>query len=187
MKGKAALLAAAFTAAGVMTVLGQGQGQPQDPDRTPGVQAGQDPKAAAWVAANCKTPPEPPAQRGGGPGGPGGPGRAGGAPPPPATASEDYMVTAIPGVIAANQKWKLVWEDKGNNADGPVGMDDGSVWLAQNDKSTVVRIDKDGKASVIYTDTYTGGSIASNRKGQIFIAERAFHPAIWTLKPERRL
>jgi gluconolactonase len=95
--------------------------------------------------------------------------------------------TAIPGVMAAGQKWKLVWEDKGNNSDGPVGMDDGSLWLAQNDKSTVVRIDKDGKASVIYTDTYTGGTIAANRKGQVFIGERALHPAIWTLKPERKL
>ena len=105
--------------------------------------------------------------------------------PPPGL--NDYTVTAIPGVIAAGQKWKLVWEDTGNNADGPVGMDDGSLWLAQNDKSTVVRIDKDGKASVIYTDTYTGGSIAANRRGQVFIAERALSQAIWLLRPERKL
>src|SRR5262245_26116105 len=121
MRGKVTLLAAAIMAAGAMTVLGQGQGQPADPERTPGVQAGADPKAAAWVTANCKTPPEAPAQRGGGPGAPGGPGgggrAGGGAPPAPPTASEDYMVTAIPGVIAANARWKLVWEDKGNNAD----------------------------------------------------------------------
>jgi len=95
--------------------------------------------------------------------------------------------TAIPGVIAAGQHWKVIWEDKGNNADGIVAFDDGSVWLAQNDKSDVVRVDKDGKASVIYTDTYTGGSIAANSKGQVFIAERALHNAIWTLKPERKL
>jgi hypothetical protein len=68
----------------------------------------------------------------------------------------------IPGVIAAEQKWKVLWEDKGNNADGIVGMNDGSLWLAQNDKSDIVRIDKNGKASVIYTDTYTGGSITAN-------------------------
>jgi gluconolactonase len=96
-------------------------------------------------------------------------------------------VKAITGVIAAGQKWKLVWEDTGNNADGPVGMDDGSLWLAQNDRSTVVRIDRDGKASVIYTDTFTGGSIAANRRGQVFIAERALHQAIWLLRPERKL
>jgi gluconolactonase len=50
-----------------------------------------------------------------------------------------------------------------------------------------VRIDKDGKASVIYTDTYTGGSIAANRRGQVFIAERALGQAIWLLRPERKL
>ena len=90
---------------------------------------------------------------------------AAGAAPAPATATEDYTVAAIPGVIAAGARWKLVWEDKGNNADGPVGMDDGSLWIAQNDKSDVVRIDKDGKATVIYTDTFTGGAIAANKKG----------------------
>jgi gluconolactonase len=160
------------------------QGQPRDAERTPGVQAGQDPNRAAFIAANCKNPTPPPPARGGGPGGPGG-GRAGG-PPAPQT-EQEYTVTAIPGVIAAGQRWKVVWEDKGNNADGPVGMDDGSLWIAQNDKSDVVRIDKDGKASIVYTDTYTGGAIAANKKGQIFIGERALHPAIWLLKPQRRL
>ena len=165
------------------TMLAQ-QGQPRDSERTPGVQAGQDPNRAAFIAANCKNPAPPPPARGGGPGGPGG-GRAGA--PPAAQTEQEYTVTAIPGVIAAGQRWKVVWEDKGNNADGPVGMDDGSLWIAQNDKSDVVRIDKDGKASVVYTDTYTGGTIAANRKGQVFIGERALHPAIWLLKPDRRL
>jgi hypothetical protein len=128
----------------------------------PGVQAGQDPNRAAFIAANCKSPGAATSSsrrrtgrtRGG---------RAGA--PPAAQTEQEYTVTAIPGVIAAGQRWKVVWEDKGNNADGPVGMDDGSLWIAQNDKSDVVRIDKDGKASVIYTDTYTGGTIAANRKG----------------------
>jgi sugar lactone lactonase YvrE len=66
-------------------------------------------------------------------------------------------------------------------------MDDGSLWIAQNDKSDVVRIDKDGKATVIYTDTFTGGAIAANKKGQAFIGERALNQAIWLLKPQRTL
>ena len=183
MKAKGMMLVAALATAGAFTAWAQGQGQPADSRRTPGVQSGQDPKREAFVAANCKVPPPAPAARGGGPGGGG---RAGGA-PAAAPALNDYTVTAIPGVIAAGQKWKLVWEDAGNNADGPVGMDDGSLWLAQNDKSTVVRIDKDGKAAAIYTDTYTGGSIAANRRGQVFIAERALGQAIWLLRPERKL
>jgi gluconolactonase len=183
MKPKGMMLAAALAATTALTVGAQGRGQPADPKRTPGVQSGQDPNREAFVAANCKVPPPAPAARGGGPGG----GRAGGAPAAAPTALNDHTVTAIPGVIAAGQKWKVVWEDKGNNADGPVGMDDGSLWIAQNDNSAVVRIDKDGKASTIYTDTYTGGSIAANRRGQVFIAERSLNQAIWLLRPERKL
>ncbi len=186
MRVKGTLLAIALAFVGAVSALGQGTGQPADPKRTPGIQAGNDPNRAAFIAASCKVPPAAPAPRAGGPGGAPGAARAGGAPPPPA-AAVDVTTTAIPGVVAAGQKWKTVWEDLGNNADGPVGFDDGSVWFAQNDKSTVVRLDKDGKASVIYTDTYTGGSIAANKKGQVFIAERALNPAIWTLKPERKL
>ena len=188
MKTRAILLTAALVSASVMTVLGQGQ--PADPKRTPGVQAGQDPNRAAFIAANCKVPPPAPAARAGGPPAapgaipaPGGAARAGGAPPVPV----EYTVTAIPDVIAAGARWKVLWEDTGNNADGPVGMDDGSVWVAQNDKSTIVKIDRDGKASVIYTDTFTGGTIAANNRGQIFVGERALNPAIWTLAPQRRL
>jgi sugar lactone lactonase YvrE len=156
-----------------MTLAAQ-QGQPADPKRTPGVQGPADPNRAAFLAASCKNAPAPTAARGGG-----------GAPAAPAF--QDVASTEIPGVIAAGQHWKVIWEDKGNNADGIVAFDDGSVWVAQNDKSDVVRVDKDGKASVIYTDTYTGGSIAANSKGQVFIGERALGNAIWTLKPERKL
>jgi len=183
MRTNVIIVAVALAAAAAITVLAQGQ--PPDSRRTPGVQSGQDPNRATFIAANCKNPPAPPAPpaaRGGGGGG-----RAGGAAPAAATATEDYTVAAIPGVIAAGARWRVVWGDTGNNADGPVGMDDGSLWIAQNDKSDVVRIDKNGKASVIYTDTFTGGAIAANRKGQVFIGERALNPAIWLLKPQRKL
>ena len=190
MRAKGSFLTIAVGAAGAITLLGQGQGQPADPRRTPGVQAGQDPNRASFVMANCRNLPTAPAGGGpvggarGGPGGPGGPG--GGAGRGPAT-SQEYNVTAIPGVIAAGQRWKILWEDTGNNADGIVAMDDGSLLLAQNDKSDVIRIDKDGKASVAYTDTYTGGALAASSKGQLFIAERALPRSIWLLKPQRRL
>ena len=191
MRAKGLLLAVGLASVGAITAIGQGTGQPADPGRTPGVQGPADPNRAAFLAANCKNPPAPAAARGGGaPGAPGAPGGAGGraggaAPTPPVF--QDVASTEIPGVIAAGQHWKILWEDKGNNADGIVAFDDGSVWLAQNDKSDIVRVDKDGKASVIYTDTYTGGSIAANSKGQIFVGERALGNAIWTLKPQRKL
>jgi gluconolactonase len=182
MRTKQSLFAVALSCVSITAVFGQGTGQPADPKRTPGVQGPADPNHAAFIAANCKAP----AVQAGGRAGGGGAARGGGPPaaPPPYV---DVTTTEIPGVIAGGQHWKVIWEDKGNNADGIVAFNDGSVWLAQNDKSDVVRVDKNGKATVIYTDTYTGGSIAANPKGQIFIGERALGNAIWTLKPERKL
>ena len=46
-------------------------------------------------------------------------------------------MTEIPGVIAAGQQWKFVWQEAGNNGDGIVGTDDGDLLLAQNDNSKV--------------------------------------------------
>lgn len=93
----------------------------------PGVQAAQDAREPE-VLAKCKTPPAP--QRGaagrvgGPPAGGGGQGRGAAAGNPMARA---YTVTAIPGVIGAGQRWNVMWQGTGNNADGILGMDDGSV------------------------------------------------------------
>src|SRR5438552_1140719 len=86
---------------GVITVFAQGQ--PADPKRTPGVQAGQDPNRDAFVAANCKNPPAPPAAPAGGGRGRGPAGAAG------AQTAQQYTVTEIPGVIAAGQRWTILW------------------------------------------------------------------------------
>jgi gluconolactonase len=98
-----------------------------------------------------------------------------------------YSVKAIPGVVAAGVQWKLIWVHNGNNADGMVGQPDGSVLAAQNDNSDVVRITPDGHSSVVYRDTDTGGSLAVNKQGQLFIAERSLIPSVWELAPERKL
>jgi len=183
MKMRRMFVAVALSAVGAVTAVGQ-QGQPQDPNRgTPGVQGPADPKHDDFIKANCKMPTV--ATGRGGAGGGGGRGAGAAAPAPPQF--QDVASTAIPGVIAAGQHWKVIWEDKGNNADGIVAFDDGSVWLAQNDNSDIIRVDKDGKATTIYTDTYTGGSIAANSKGQVFVGERALGNAIWELKPQRKL
>ena len=53
---------------------------------------------------------------------------------------------------------------EGNNADGIVATKDGGILLAQNDNSTVVKLDKDGKVSNAYTGLNTSGSVAMNGK-----------------------
>ena len=170
------------------TVAMLAQGQPREPNRTPGIQGGQDPNRTAFLAANCKNPPAPPAAPGGGAGrAGGGAGRGGGGRGGAPESTQDYVITEIPGVVAGGLRWKLLHEEPGNNADGIVAFDAESVLVAQNDKSTVLRVDLNGRTSVAYTDTYTGGALAANARGQLFVAERALGLAIWLLAPERRL
>jgi gluconolactonase len=171
------IVASVFSAADLVS-----QAQTSAPvDHGPGVQSPQDPGYPALIAT-CKTPPP---GRGGARGGAArGPARG------PAVAKPEarpYTITEIPGVIAAGQQWKEIWEEVGNNADGIIATKDGGVIVAQNDKSDVVKIDKDGKASVPYVDTNTGGALSMNKKGELFLNSRGLHQAILELAPKRRV
>jgi sugar lactone lactonase YvrE len=186
MRTKGFLLALALAGSAVVTTFGQQQ--PRDTVRTPGVQAGADPNRAAFVTANCKTQAEAAGRAGGAPGAPGG-GRGGGQPAgaaPAAPQTTEYTVTAIPGVIAAGQRWRVLWEDTGNNADSPIGVEDG-VLVAQNDKSQILKVGLNGKVELVATDTYTGGALAMTRDGRLFVGQRALNRAIWQVLPQRRL
>ena len=143
----------------------------------PGVQAAADEKEPEVLKA-CKTPPPPPrAGRGGARGGVRAPVEAG---------PRQYTVTEIPGVIAAGAQWKEVWQVDGNNADGIIGTKDGGLLIAQNDNSDVIKLDKNGKTSVAYTGTNTGGSMAMSAKGTLFVANRGLNPSIEQLAPKRK-
>jgi len=152
-----------------------GQQQPADPDRTPGVQAGPDPARTAWVNQYCSDPalPEPVA---------GGRGRGGGGGAAPITG--DYRISAIPGVISANARWRTLWTDTGNNADSPIGVEDG-VLVAQNDKSQILKIRLDGIVELVATDTYTGGALAMTPDGTLYVGERALNRGIWQVEPRQ--
>jgi len=158
-----------------ISVLGQDQAPPLPPAPAnappPSLQANADPGYDATLAA-CKNPPVkmPPIRW-----------------PATGPAPRDYTVTEIPGVIAAGQHWKFLWQEAGNNGDGIVGTNDGGLLIAQNDKSDVVKLDKDGKPSIVYTDTHTGGALSINSEGAVFIVERGLHAAIWELSPQRKL
>jgi gluconolactonase len=189
-----------FGLIGASAVIAQGQPQTPPAPAPAHLRATADPGYAA-VIAKCKTPP--PARGGGAAGGaragggaaPGaaagapqgaaGQGRAAGAATPAGPA--DYTVTEIPGVIAAGARWTLVFQTTGNNADGPVASEDGGLMIAQHDNGAVVKIDPDGKATTVYRDTNTGGSLAMNTKGALFVAERGLHQAIRQLAPQRRI
>jgi len=147
----------------------------------PSLQAPADPGYEALIKT-CKTPPPVGRGRGGG----GGAGRAGGA-PAPVPGVREYKVEAIPGVIAAGQQWKFLWQEVGNNGDGIVGTDDGALLLAQNDNSKVLKLDKDGKTSVAYSDTHTGGALSMNKKKATFIVERGLRANVTQLTPQRKV
>jgi gluconolactonase len=139
----------------------------------PGVQAARDSKEAE-VLKTCKVPPPAPAAF---------PRRA------PAAATEapgPKTVTEIPGVIAAGQQWKEIWAVDGNNADGIIATKDGGLLIAQNDKSAVEELDKNGKTSVAFVGTNTGGSLAMNSKGVLFIDNRGLNASIEELAPHRK-
>ena len=108
MKSKG-IVTIAFCVLGSTFPVGQGQAPnlppaPANPP-APSLQSAADPGYAALIA-QCKT--QPPAR-----GGRGGGGARGAQPQGP----RDYSVTEIPGVIAAGQQWKFLWQEAGNNGD----------------------------------------------------------------------
>ena len=141
----------------------------------PGVQAANDAKEPD-VLKTCKVPP--PARGAGFP-------RRGPA-PAAAPGPKEYTVTEIPGVIASGQKWIEIWKVDGNNADGIIATKDGGILIAQNDNSDVVKLDKDGKTSIAYVDTNTGGALAMNSKGVLFVNNRGLNASIEELAPQRK-
>lgn len=167
--------------AAALAVLGQ---QPPAGPRTgPGVQATQDAKEPDLLKT-CKV--APPAGRGRGGNG-GGQAKGGAARGPAPTFPREYSITGIPGVVAAGEKWKEVWQVEGNNADGIIATKDGGILLAQNDNSAVVKLDKGGKTSVAYSGLNTSGSVAMSAKGALFVLNRGLNQSIEELSPQRKV
>jgi sugar lactone lactonase YvrE len=177
---KALVVATVLFASGIVALAQQQVG-------TPGVQAGRDPNRAAFVAANCKTQPAPPAApaargnaaRGGGAGAP----AANAQPAAPPVLIPPDPAPAIPNVLGAGQRWRKVWGGAGNNTDGATGTDKGLL-LAQNDLSQIVEISlADGSVEVLARDTFTGGAIAVRPDGNLYVGYRALNRGIWRVSP----
>jgi gluconolactonase len=87
--------------------------------------------------------------------------------PPPA---KEVAITAIPGVIDAGAKWKLVWQGDAN-ADGIVGFKDGLLF-AQEQTNHVNMLDKNDKFSVYLSNGHGPGAVAIGKTGRILVNER---------------
>jgi gluconolactonase len=172
---RTALILAALVGCAVAGVLAQepaskfARGNSQQSWQNPGLKD---------VLAKCKTLPKPfgiPVAQSPKPG----------PPPEPAAAPAS---TAIPGVIAAGHTWKVVWQWEGNNADGIIAGDNGTMLFANNDASNVMRLDPaTGMATVIHTDTNTGGAVSRSKNGALFLASRGLNSAIVQLEPQRKV
>lgn len=87
------------------------------------------------------------------------------------TPEKQVTVTGIPGVIAAGAQWKLVWQGP-DNADGIVGTKDGGLLFAQEQPSTVGRLDPNDKFSIFATDTHGTGALGIDYRGRVIGVER---------------
>ena len=90
---------------------------------------------------------------------------------PQPTPEKQVTIAAIPGVIAAGTRWKLVWQGP-DNADGLVGTSDGGLLFAQEQPSTVGRLDANDRFSVFVRDTRGTGALGIDSKGRLVGAER---------------
>ena len=82
------------------------------------------------------------------------------------------VVTAIPGVIAIDSRWELVWASF-LTADGIVGTPDGGVLFAQEQSDTVKKLDAAGKEYIFVKDTHGAGSVSLDAQGRLFAVQRA--------------
>jgi gluconolactonase len=134
----------------------------------------------AKVLGECANPPAP--FRIGGP--------AGAAPAsteePPAPALP--VADTIPGIVEAGAEWRVVWAWQGNNADGPIAGDNGSLLFANQDASNVMQLDPaTSLAQIIFDDTNTGGAVSRSKTGALFLGMRGMHSGVMQLEPERKV
>ncbi len=67
-------------------------------------------------------------------------------------------------MLGAGQTWKVVWSWQGNNVDGPIAGDNGTVLFANNDASNVMQLDPaTGLAKIVHRDTNTSGAVSPVR------------------------
>src|SRR5205823_232155 len=135
--------------------------------------------ASNWLLSQCKNPPPPFAIPSAG-----NAATAGAAPPEPVLPP----TMSIPGVLEALQSWKVVWSWQGNNVDGPIAGENGTMLFANNDAGDVIQFDPaTGLAKVAHGDINTAGAVSRSKNGALFVAERRLGGGIEQLEPQRRL
>jgi len=81
-------------------------------------------------------------------------------------------ISEIPGVIAADAKWELVWADF-KTADGIVGTPDGGILFAQEQSDSIRKLDASNRESIVVTDAHGPGAVSMDSQGRIYAVQRA--------------
>lgn len=80
-------------------------------------------------------------------------------------------IAAIPGVIADDAEWTLAWQGP-ETADGAVAAPDGSLLFAQEQTSTVIRLDPEDVATTWVWETGRAGALAGDAQGRLYAVQR---------------
>jgi gluconolactonase len=83
----------------------------------------------------------------------------------------EVTISPIPGVIAEGAKWRQVWQGT-NNADGIAGTPDGGLLFAQEQPSTIRKVDGNDKDSIYISDTHGAGAVAIDYQGRVLAVQR---------------
>ena len=80
-------------------------------------------------------------------------------------------LTAIPGVVAADAAWELIWADF-KTADGLVPTTDGGILFAQEQSDTIRKLDPTNHESIYLTPTQGTGAVSLDAQGRLFGVQR---------------
>jgi gluconolactonase len=85
---------------------------------------------------------------------------------PPLPPAVETTATAIPGVVAAGTKVKIV-KDGLQSSEGPIAMPDGTTLFTEPGASKVHRIDKSGAITTFIENTNRANGLALDSKGRV--------------------
>jgi gluconolactonase len=85
---------------------------------------------------------------------------------------QDVTSTAISGVIAAGQKWRVAWQGEAT-ADGMVGTDDGGLIFAQEQSNRIIKIDAKDNVTILLARAHGPGALSIGPDGAIYAVERS--------------
>ncbi|MEN9705950.1 MAG: hypothetical protein RLZZ393_1829 [Pseudomonadota bacterium] len=98
-------------------------------------------------------------------------GTAAAASPPPLPGERPATISYIPGVVAGDVQWELVWADF-KTADGLVPTPDGGILFAQEQSDSVRRLDRGNHESIHLANTQGTGAVSLDSQGRLFGVQR---------------